>query len=145
MRSLPLASASWQFRDATARSPWRAAIVPGCVHRDLRRHHLISDPFWGCNEAKLQWIGEHAWEYRTRFSLQKDALAAEVVDLVADGLDTLAIVRLNGREVARTDNMFAGYRWNVKPLLRAGRNELLIRFESALDYIGRERLGHRPF
>lgn len=145
MRSFPLSSAAWQFRDATKRSAWRSAVVPGCVHRDLLRHKLIPDPFWGCNEAGLQWIGEHAWEYRAKVSLPKEALAQEVIELVADGLDTVATVFVNGREVARTENMFTGYRWDVKPLLRPGKNEVLVRFDSAIDYIARERLDHRPF
>ena len=37
---------------------------------------------------------------------------------MADGLDTVATVWLNGREVARTDNMFVGGRWEVRSLLR---------------------------
>jgi len=43
------------------------------------------------------------------------------VELVADGLDTVATVVLNGCEVARTDNMFVGYRWEVKPFCAMGR------------------------
>ncbi len=63
---------------------------------------------------------------------------------MADGLDTVATVRVNGRVVARTENMFIGYRWDVKPLLRRGRNTLAVRFESATRYIRTHRPGHRP-
>jgi beta-mannosidase len=144
MRVLSLASSAWRFRDATRSSPWRAAVVPGCVHRDLLRHRLIPDPFWGTNELNLQWIEERDWEYRASFTVSRALLNEEVVELVADGLDTVATVVLNGREVARTDNMFLGGRWEVKPLLRAGRNELLIRFGSAMEYIRTHRTGHNP-
>ena len=128
----------------TRRSAWRAAQVPGCVHADLRRHGLIPDPFWGNNEEQLQWIGEHEWAYRTSFAVPVALLDEEVVELLADGLDTLATVILNGREVARTENMFIGYRWDVKSLLRAGRNELVVRFGSAPEYIRTHRTEHRP-
>jgi len=144
MRLLPLAAAAWEFRDATQGGPWRAAQVPGCVHTDLRRHGLIPDPFYGTNELDLQWIEEHDWEYRTTFAVAATLLGEEAVELVADGLDTVATVRLNGRVVARTENMFTGYRWNVQPLLRAGRNELVIRFASAMRYIRTHRLAHDP-
>jgi beta-mannosidase len=144
MRLFPLTRTAWQFRDATASSPWRSARVPGCVHTDLRRHRLIPDPFWGTNELDLQWIEERDWEYRTEFHLPARLLAEEVVELVADGLDTVATVRLNGRLVARTDNMFIGWRWDVKRHLRAGRNELSIRFGSAMRYIRTQRPGHDP-
>lgn len=144
MRSLALSAAGWQFRDATKRSPWRTAVVPGCVHRDLWRNELIPDPFWSTNEEQLQWIEERDWEYRGRFSVPAALLDDEVVELVADGLDTVATVGVNGREVARTENMFTGYRWNVKPLLRRGANEIVVRFESAMSYIRRTRPKHQP-
>jgi beta-mannosidase len=144
MRSLTLVSASWQFRDATRKSAWRSAVVPGCVHTDLRRHKLIPDPFWSTNELDLQWIEETDWEYRTTFHVSASLLADEHIELVADGLDTVATVRLNGHEVARTDNMFTGWRWEVKPLLRAGPNELTVFFGSAMNYIRRHRPEHQP-
>jgi beta-mannosidase len=144
MPHLPLATASWKFRDTSGRSPWRSAVVPGCVHRDLLRHQLIPDPFWARNELDLQWIEERDWEYRATFAVPAALLTEEVVELVADGLDTVAAVTLNGHEVARTENMFVGYRWDVKPWLRRGRNELTIRFESAMCYIRRTRVEHVP-
>jgi beta-mannosidase len=144
MSIVALATAPWQFRDATKQSPWRSAVIPGCVHTDLRRHKLIPDPFRGTNELALQWIEERDWEYRAAFNVPAGLLADDVVDLVADGLDTVATVRLNGRLVARTENMFTGWRWNVKPLLRAGKNEIIIRFGSAMKYVRGHRPGHQP-
>jgi beta-mannosidase len=140
----PLARASWRFRDATEASPWRSATVPGCVHADLRRHKAIPDPFWGTNELELQWIEERDWEYCASFQVPAGLLAEELVELVADGLDTVAAVHLNGRLVARTENMFIGWRWDVKPLLQAGRNEISIRFGSAMKYIRTHRPEHDP-
>ncbi|MBK8475219.1 MAG: glycoside hydrolase family 2 protein [Opitutaceae bacterium] len=144
MKSFSLSSSVWTFRDVTRRSPWREAVVPGCVHADLLRHALIPDPFWGNNEEALQWIGEREWEYRASFTVPAALLAEEVVELVADGLDTVATVRLNGHEVARTENMFIGFRWDVRPLLRAGKNELSIHFASAVEYLATHRPEHTP-
>ena len=141
---LPLQGAAWQFRDATKEGAWAPAIVPGCVHRDLLRNGQIPDPFWGTNELGLQWIEERDWEYRRTFEIAPAVLAAEVVELVADGLDTVATVMLNGQVVARTDNMFIGWRWNVKPLLRPGSNELRIRFGSAMHYVRTHFTENRP-
>ncbi len=144
MQQLPLNTAPWRFRDATAGGPWREALVPGCVHTDLRRHELIPDPFWGTNELDLQWIEEHDWEYTAKLHVSAELLAEDNVELVADGLDTVATVTLNGRKVARTANMFIAHRWDVKKLLRAGANELTIRFDSAMAYIRRTRRTHAP-
>ena len=76
-------NADWTFGrcDDSTRYP---AEVPGCVHTDLHREGLIPDPFYGRNEAQLQWIEECDWEYYTEFDLSKDLLAAACIDLVAD-------------------------------------------------------------
>ena len=124
----------WEFFEPESRQ-WLSAQVPGCIHTDLRRHELIPDPFWGSNEKDLQWIEERDWSYRCRFDCPAEVLREEVVELVAASLDTLATIVLNGVEVARTANMFVGYRFPVKGLLRAGANELEIRFANPMDYI----------
>ncbi len=144
MLTLPLATASWKFRDATKKSAWHSAVVPGCVHRDLRRQALIPDPFFGTNELDLQWVEERDWEYTTAFNVSAALLTEETVELACDGLDTLATVYLNGRELARTDNMFISWRWNVKPLLRRGRNDLRIVFASAARALPKTRPEHQP-
>jgi beta-mannosidase len=143
MRVLPLAPSSWRFRDCSG-SAWLPAKVPGCVHTDLRRAGAIPDPRRGTNESGLQWIDERDWEYSAEFLADAALLDEEVVDLVADGLDTIATVHLNGALVARTENMFIGFRWNVKPVLRRGRNTLSIRFASATHYIRTHRRSHKP-
>jgi len=143
MPVLSLAHAVWTFRDC-AEKIWLPAVVPGCVHADLRRAGKIPDPFWATNESGLQWIEERDWEYRATFVVTADLLAEENVELAADGLDTVATVRMNGRPVGRTENMFIGHRWPVKNLLRTGDNEIVIRFDSAMRYIRSHRPGHKP-
>jgi len=143
MRVVALASSSWRFRDPSG-SAWLPAAVPGCVHTDLLRAGRIPDPFWGTNEAGLQWIDEREWEYATTFDAGSDLLGEEVVELVADGLDTLATVSVNGQVVARTENMFIGFRWDIRPLLRPGSNALSVRFASATRYIRTHRTWHKP-
>lgn len=134
MPTLDLAKTRWQFRDTTSKT-WLPATVPGCVHTDLRRTKKIPDLFYGTNELGLQWIEERDWEYRATFTASAALLSESEIELVADGLDTVATVYLNGKKVASTDNMFIGHRWSVKPLLRAGANELRIVFGSAMKYI----------
>ena len=124
----------WEFQQS-GKPGWLSAQVPGCVHLDLRRQGRIPDPFWGDNERGLQWIEETDWNYRCEFTANPRLLEREHVELVAEGLDTLAVVRLNGRAVARTENMFTGWRWNVAKLLRRGRNLLEIAFLNPLAYI----------
>lgn len=149
MFTISLCSATgvrWSFREARAprASAWAPATVPGCVHTDLRVLGRIPDPFFGTHELDLQWIEERDWEYRATFTVPAAVMAEEVVELCADGLDTVATVWLNGRRIGEAENMFVAHRWNAKPHLRRGRNELRVRFRSALDYIRRTRTDFVP-
>jgi len=139
----PLAPLPWQFRE-TGAGTWLTAAVPGCVHTDLRAAGRIPDPFFGTNEHALQWIGERDWEYRVEFRVPPAARAAGVTELVADGLDTLAEVYVNGRLVGRSDNMFTGRRWTVGRHLQPGPNELRIVFRSAERAVRETRTGFTP-
>lgn len=145
MRKLDLATVPWKFRDASTKSSvWRPAVVPGCVHIDLLRSKQIPDPFFGTNELDLQWIEERDWDYVATFTATASLLTWEFIDLISDGLDTVAEVFLNGEKILSSDNMFVAHRLPVKPLLRRGKNELRIRFHSALDYIRTTRTDFTP-
>ncbi|SDK91621.1 beta-mannosidase [Glycomyces sambucus] len=112
--------------DAAALAAGVPAAVPGEAHLDLRRAGLVADPFDGDNEAAQQWIGDTSWRFTTAFTWTDDG--SDRHDLVAHGLDTVATVLLNGTEVARTENMFRSYRWDVRGLLRDGENTLAVVF-----------------
>ena len=44
------------------------AIVPGCLHTDLRRHNLIPDYFWRDNNKLCQWMENENWTYSYTFT-----------------------------------------------------------------------------
>ncbi len=132
----------WHFRQA-GEEEWLPATVPGGVHTDLLALGRIPDPFVGDNEKHVQWVAEADWDYRYQFAAAPEILDQPHVWLVCDGLDTLAEVTLNGRSLGHTNNMFRQYRWNVKELLQAEENELLITFSSAVQYIS-EKQAERP-
>ncbi|MCF7688159.1 MAG: glycoside hydrolase family 2 protein [Cephaloticoccus sp.] len=142
MQIISLSDSTWRLRDTTKPSTWISAVVPGCVHCDLHRKGLIPDPFFGTNELDLQWIEQHDWEYRTTFNASAKLLAEAQVELVCDGLDTLCTVFLNGQKIAATDNMFISHRWEVRPKLKRGRNELRFHFASAGKALPKTRPEH---
>jgi len=124
----------WEFRQV-GKEEWLPARVPGGVHTDLLALGLIPDPFVGDNEKRVQWVAEADWEYRCQFIADLDLLDQAHIWLVCDGLDTLATVSLNGEELGQTNNMYRQYRWEVKPLLKAGQNDLHILFSSPVRFI----------
>ncbi|QYY35218.1 glycoside hydrolase family 2 protein [Ruficoccus sp. ZRK36] len=129
---------NWTFLDTKSRS-WLTAQVPGCIHTDLLTHKLIPEPFWGRNEADLQYLENLDWSYRMEFEPQAELLEHEQVELVALGLDTVATVSLNGTVIAETDNMFIEHRLSVKKLLKPGKNKLEIRFTAPMKAIDARR------
>ncbi|MBT1667392.1 glycoside hydrolase family 2 protein [Curtobacterium flaccumfaciens] len=104
------------------------AQVPGCVHTDLLRAGRIPDPFDGDGEAATQWIGDTVWRYRRTFEWTAPDETRH--DLVAEGLDSLATIELNGIVVATTANQHRSYRFPVGHLLRPGTNELVVTFDA---------------
>ncbi|MBP2416354.1 glycoside hydrolase family 2 protein [Microlunatus capsulatus] len=121
-----------------------AATVPGEVHAELLAAGLIPDPFDADHEAQLAWIGRTSWSYRAELTWTGGP--EDHHELVADGLDTLATVLVNGTEVARTANEHRTHRVDVTDVLVEGTNTLEIRFEAPVT--GAERLaaelGDRP-
>jgi beta-mannosidase len=124
----------WQFRQSSPALPqgptaeWRPAIVPGDVHLDLINNKLIADPFFGANEAKLQWISDADWEYRTELTVPASLASRKHLELVFDGLDTYALVYLNGQQVLTANNQFRIWHVDAKALVHAGTNELRVVF-----------------
>ncbi|WP_433087079.1 glycoside hydrolase family 2 protein [Dactylosporangium sp. CA-052675] len=120
------------------------ASVPGCVHTDLLAAGLIPDPYLDDNERRLAWIGRTPWLYETTFDA--GPVDADRVQLVAEGLDTIASVTFNGVELGRTANMHREYRFDVTDHVRATGNQLSIRFDSAYAYAEavRDQVGARP-
>ncbi|MBW5447088.1 glycoside hydrolase family 2 protein [Cohnella sp. CFH 77786] len=131
MNDRKLILGDWRFREAGG-AEWRPAQVPGCVHTDLLRNGLIPDPFDGTNEIDLQWIDKKDWEYETAFDVPGELLTHSKLELAFEGLDTYADVELNGRQVLSADNMFRGYRVDVKPWIRGSGNTLRILFRSPI-------------
>ncbi|MEP6774392.1 MAG: glycoside hydrolase family 2 protein [Chloroflexota bacterium] len=123
----------WQFREAGS-VEWLPASVPGGVHTDLLRAGRIEDPFVGDEEKRVQWVAQQDWEYRRTIFIDEHLLSHDRVQLVCDGLDTLATVILNGRHIGVAENMFRPYRWDVRDALRAGENEILVAFASPVAY-----------
>jgi beta-mannosidase len=77
-------------------------------------------------------VGEKSWTYQTRFkspALSSDAKGA----LVFEGLDTFATVKLNGKTVLESSNMFLSHYVDItNTLSKTDENVIEIDFASAL-------------
>ena len=121
------------------------ATVPGCVHTDLLGAGLIDDPYRNRNELDLHWIGRTDWSYRRTVHWDSDP-GTDCVELVCDGLDTIATITLNGDVLASTANMHRRYRFDLTGRLRTGDNDLAVTFSAPeyAAYAAEAATGTRP-
>ena len=117
---------AWDLKDLESGRKVPTAL-PGDVYSSLIEAGAVLDPYWGTNENDAQWVRERAFEYARDFEVADELLACRRVDLEIHELDTCGEVRLNGRLVLKTDNMFLRHRAGVRELLRPGRNHIAIR------------------
>ncbi|MES2915894.1 MAG: glycoside hydrolase family 2 protein [Pseudomonadota bacterium] len=99
--------------------------LPGDGVSALVKAGVIPDPYWSRNEYDLRWVSERDWVARRVF--QHDGSGAE---LVVEGLDTVAEMRLNGVTVLSAANVHRRWRVDVSAVLRAGENAVEILFRS---------------
>jgi len=128
---------AWRMREADSET-WHSAHVPGSVYADLMADGTMPDPFWRENELDAFERMKKDYVYQRAFTVTEAQLAHAHVELACEGLDTLAHVSLNGREIAFTDNMHITWVWDVKEQLHAGENTLEIRFDSPILYCAKK-------
>src|SRR6188768_167804 len=107
------------------------ARVPGTSHTALLEAGLIPDPYLDRNEEALAWMKRVDWAYERDLDLAP-AAADERVDLVFDGIDTVATLTFDGQELGRTANQHRSYRFDVRDLVRPTTQRLHVLLRSAL-------------
>ena len=123
-------------------SAWHPAKMPAQVQEVLLERGLIPDPHVGKNAAKCDWVFENDWAYATAF----DTPAGDgPVFLRFDGLDLIAAIYINGREVGRANNMYRRYSFEVRSLLNdaPGKNSLLVVFTGPVKELARIERDYR--
>ncbi len=102
-------------------------VLPGDAITALHAGGVIDDPYLRDNEYGVRWVADRDWIARRSFEVDDPA---GLTWLVADGLDTVAEIRINGVTVLTAASSF---REHVAPLggvLRAGSNSVEILFRS---------------
>lgn len=109
--------------------------VPGTVLSGFLAEKKIEDPFYRTNEDTTRELFWKDYEFKRSFEISEELLKEEKTELVCEGLDTLTEIYVNGEFVAKTDNMHRIWKFDIKHLLKSGKNEIRIIFRSVLKYI----------
>jgi beta-mannosidase len=124
----------WEIYHSVQKT-WLPFGQAGTVQEFLWHKGELPDPFDGENEAKYQWIEDHAWQFRSKFFLSETFYNAEELVLDIPNLDTYAQIYLNGKLLAKTDNFFIHYRFVLEPKdLVCGYNQIEIRIDPPISY-----------
>jgi beta-mannosidase len=132
---------TWQVEGAGKKVP---VEIPGDVHSGLLAADEIADPYWGMNELDLQSLHGEDWVFSRSFDVEQDLLSAPSTYLHFDSIDTVAKVRVNGKKVGQSDNMFARCRFEVKNQLKVGGNVVEVEIRAA-EKVAIERVGEMPY
>ncbi|MFT4107464.1 MAG: glycoside hydrolase family 2 protein [Lacrimispora sp.] len=136
----------WQWcREGDSSGSVYEGKVPGTVISHMLEQKLIEDPYWRCNEYGVRELMGNNYIYKRSFHVSEEDLQSDSVELVCDGIDTIASIRINGEVVAETDDMHRTYRFPVREYLNPGENGIEIFFSSPLDFVRKEDAGNDIF
>lgn len=124
----------WKMRESGTQTEY-PVTVPGSVLSALTQSQAIPDPYYRDNEYEIRELFWKDYEFERTFEISKEQLSEQYLELVCFGLDTLAAIYLNEKEVAKTTNMHRTYRFSVKEYLTEGTNTIRIVFASTLRYM----------
>lgn len=137
---------NWEFKEypTSARrmrdldsADWLKTKVPSSIFTGLINAGKIKQSDIDARAEDFSWVSERPWIYKKTFDASTDLLDCDRIELVFDGLDTIASIWLNDKLIGKTGNMFIPFRFDVKSLLKTKDNTLLVKFEPAVGYAKR--------
>ncbi|MCX6522503.1 MAG: glycoside hydrolase family 2 protein [Actinobacteria bacterium] len=99
------------------------------MHTDLIDAGVLADPFIDDREASAAWVAACDWRYDLALDVNTE-LTHDQVELVVDGLDTIAHLELDGVSIGHTANMHRRHRFDLTGRVRPGVNLLSVEFRS---------------
>ncbi len=111
------------------------ATIPGEIHMHLLNAGIINDPYYRDNYVKYRWIAKDEWTYECTFAVDEHGQNSSFY-LLADGLDTVATIKVNGNIIGNVDNQFRQHIIAVPfhSIHPSADNLLQITFHSAIRY-----------
>ena len=131
---------NWEFRQYPAHArrmrdldgdDWLPTRIPSSIYTCLVGAGQIDQADLNANPEEFAHISRLPWIFRKVFDAPADLLRCGRIDLVFDGLDTIAQIWLNDKLIGKTDNMFIGHRFDVTGLLKPAGNRLLVKLSPA--------------
>ncbi|KAM4900010.1 beta-mannosidase isoform 5-T9 [Sylvia borin] len=102
----------------------------------------LLDPYYRFNDVVYRWISLDNWTYSRTFRTPFDVRKWQKVNLVFEGVDTVAQILLNNVTLGGTDNMFNRYSFDITSVIQEV-NFVEVRFLSAVSYAAEQSRCHK--
>lgn len=130
-----LLTADWQLsftHPATGKKHKIPAVVPGSAYQDIMKAGILPDLYFGKN-ALLAREWERVDFIYTAIFIKPELKPGQRLEILFEGLDTAATIKLNSRQIAFFDNMFIPHRVDITGSVRK-KNILTVEIRNILDY-----------
>ncbi len=133
----------WQFTEYPSQARrmrdvengnWLPCSVPNSIFQNLIESHQIEKFDLLANPEKYKNVSRKAWLFQKFFDCTPEMIKLDRCDIVFEGLDTVTQIWLNGKLIAKTNNMFICHRVNVSGIIKEKNNHLMIKFQSPVEY-----------
>ena len=111
------------------------AVIPGSDIGNLIKAGEIENPLISGDDKIGESLGEQDCDFSRTFDISEEDLKYNHICLKAGGLDTLCTVYINGTPAFETNNAHIPVSRDIKEHLKAGENEIRLRFASSVRYI----------
>ncbi|KAK2519920.1 Manba, partial [Columba guinea] len=102
------------------------------------------DPYYRFNDVMYRWISLDNWTYSRTFKSPFDIRKWQKVNLVFEGVDTVAQILINNITLGRTDNMFNRYSFDITSVIKEV-NFVEVHFLSAVSYAAEQSRCHKAY
>lgn len=124
----------WKMKQVKEKE-WHQGTVPGTVYTDLLTQGLIVDPYVGENEDEVRDLSYNDYLYEREFLISKEVLNNERNLLICKGIDTIADLLVNGKQIGICENMHREYEFDLTGFLKEGVNRIRVYFHSPMKYM----------
>ena len=124
----------WKMKQVKEKE-WHQGTVPGTVYTDLLTQGLIVDPYVGENEDEVRDLSYNDYLYEREFLISKEVLNNERNFLICKGIDTIADLFVNGKQIGSCENMHREYEFDLSGFLKEGVNRIRVYFHSPMKYM----------
>ena len=132
--SAPDCGPQWVLCESAAPGSGREypVSVPGSVLSALLSAGEIADPYASRNAYGVLSVLQKDYRMERAFELPQDMRGAEHLDLVCEGIDTVAEIYIDQRRIASVDNMHRTWRFDVRGLIPEGKGRIRVVFRSPI-------------